>query len=81
MDRGFASWKLIDEMCGKNTLFIVRIKNNMKLEPDNPSVRVVQFFNEEDDIEYRLATNVQNMSEEEIKEAYRMRWKIEFGRH
>jgi hypothetical protein len=44
-------------------------------------VRVVQFFNEEDDIEYRLATNVQNMSEEEIKEAYRMRWKIEFGRH
>ncbi len=49
----------------------------MKLNPDNPNVRVVQIFNEEDNIEYRVVTNVQNMSDEEIKEAYRLRWQIE----
>jgi len=54
MDRGFASWKLMDEMCQRNTLFIVRIKNNMKLQPDNP-----------------------DMTDEEICEAYRLRWRIE----
>jgi putative transposase len=77
MDRGFASWKLMDDMCEKNTLFVVRIKNNMKLKPDNPKIRVIQFFNKEQDVEYRLATNVECMSDEEIKEVYRMRWKIE----
>ncbi len=46
----------------------------MKLNPDNSNVRVVQFFNEEDNIEYRLATNVQNMSDEAIKKACRLRW-------
>ncbi len=40
-------------------------------------VRVVQFFNEEDNIEYRLATNVQNTSEKEIKEVYCLRRQIE----
>ena len=54
MDKGFASWKLMDEMCQRNTLFIVRIKNNMKLQPDNP-----------------------DMTDEEICEAYRLRWRIE----
>ena len=54
MDRGFASWKLMDEMCKRNTLFIVRIKNNMKLQPENP-----------------------DMTDEEICEAYRLRWRIE----
>ncbi|MFN3361956.1 MAG: transposase [Pseudanabaenaceae cyanobacterium] len=44
MDRGFASWKLIDEMCDRNTLFIVRIRNNMKLNPNSPNARVVQIF-------------------------------------
>ncbi|MFN3362124.1 MAG: transposase [Pseudanabaenaceae cyanobacterium] len=39
MDRGFGSWKLVDEMCQRHTLFIVRIRNNMKLNPDNPNVR------------------------------------------
>jgi len=77
MDRGFASWKLMDDMCEKNTLFVVRIKNNMKLKPDNPKIRVIQFFNEEQDVEYRLANNVECISDEEIKEVYRMRWKIE----
>ncbi|MFN3361686.1 MAG: transposase [Pseudanabaenaceae cyanobacterium] len=67
----------MDEICNRNTLFIVRIRNNMKLNPDNPNVRVVQIFNEEDNIEYRVVTNVQNMSDEEIKEAYRLRWQIE----
>jgi putative transposase len=77
MDRGFASWKLMDDMCEKNTLFVVRIKNNMKLKPDNPKIRVIQFFNEEQDGEYRRATNGECMSDEEIKEVYCMRWKIE----
>jgi len=77
MDRGFASWKLMDEMCQRNTLFIVRIKNNMKLQPDNPDIRVIQFFNEEENTEYRLATNVTSMTDEEICEAYRLRWRIE----
>jgi Transposase DDE domain. len=77
MDRGFASWKLMDEMCKRNTLFIVRIKNNMKLQPDNPDIRVIQFFNEEENTEYRLATNVTSMTDEEICEAYRLRWRIE----
>jgi putative transposase len=77
MDRGFASWKLMDEMCKRNTLFIVRIKNNMKLQPDNPDIRVIQFFSEEENTEYRLATNVTSMTDEEICEAYRLRWRIE----
>jgi putative transposase len=77
MDRGFASWKLMDDMCEKNILFVVRIKNNMKLKPDNPKIRVIQFFNKEQDVEYRRATNGECMSDEEIKEVYRMRWKIE----
>jgi putative transposase len=76
-DRGFASWKLMDEMCKRNTLFIVRIRNNMKLQPDNPDIRVIQFFNEEENTEYRLATNVTSMTDEEICEAYRLRWRIE----
>jgi putative transposase len=77
MDRGFASWKLMDEMCKRNTLFIVRIRNNMKLQPDNPDIRVIQFFNEEENTEYRLATNVTSMTDEEICSAYRLRWRIE----
>jgi Transposase DDE domain. len=76
-DRGFASWKLMDEMCKRNTLFIVRIRNNMKLQPDNPDIRVIQFFNEEENTEYRLATNVTSMTDEEICSAYRLRWRIE----
>jgi putative transposase len=76
-DRGFASWKLMDEMCQRNTLFIVRIKNNMKLQPDNPNIRVVQFFSSEENTEYRLATNVTSMSDEEVCLAYRLRWRIE----
>ncbi len=75
-DRGFASWQLMDEMCKRNTLFIVRIKNNMKLQPDNPDIRVIQFFNEEENTEYRLATNVTSMTDEEIYEAYlELLWK------
>jgi len=58
MDRGFTSWKLMEEMCQRNTLFIVRIRNNMKLQLDNPNIRVVQFFSSEENTEYRLATNV-----------------------
>jgi len=31
---------------------------NMKLQLDNPNIRVVQFFSSEENTEYRLATNV-----------------------
>ncbi len=30
MDRGFASWEFFDEMSLAKTMFVVRIKNNMK---------------------------------------------------
>ncbi|MFN3927666.1 MAG: transposase [Pseudanabaenaceae cyanobacterium] len=67
----------MDEICKKDTLFIIHIRNNMKLNLDNTNLRVVQFFNAAENIEYRLATNVYNMSDEEIKGAYRLRWGIE----
>lgn len=77
MDRGFASWSFIEAMSEMETRFVVRIKNNMKTEFDHQKYRVVWFCDLEERIEYRLATNLMEMSNEEISEIYRKRWEIE----
>lgn len=41
MDRGFASWDFLEQMSQTKTLFVVRIKNNMKTELDHQRYRVV----------------------------------------
>jgi len=77
MDRGFASWDFIEEMSENETLFIVRIKNNMQTQFNHDKYRVVWFCDLESQREYRLATNVTTMTNEEIAETYRHRWAIE----
>ena len=77
MDRGFASWDFLDQLSQTNTLFVVRIKNNMKTELDHARYRVVWFCDLESQTEFRLATNVERMTNEEIGEVYRRRWQIE----
>lgn len=77
MDRGFASWELLDELSTTQTRFVVRIKNNMKTELDHSRYRVVWFCDLESRSEFRLATNLEEMANEEIGEIYRNRWQIE----
>lgn len=77
MDRGFASWELLDQMSLTRTKFVVRIKNNMKTELDHERYRVVCFCDLESRSEFRLATNVNEMTNEEVSETYRHRWQIE----
>jgi len=77
MDRGFASWEFLEQMSQTGTLFVVRIKNNMKTECDHKKYRVVCFCDLESKVEYRLATNLQEISNEEVGEIYRKRWQIE----
>jgi IS4 transposase len=77
VDIGFASWEFLDELSQTQTKFIVRIKNNMKVNLDHDSYRVVCFCDIESGSEFCLATNVEIISDEEIGEAYRQRWQIE----
>jgi putative transposase len=77
MDRGFASWDLLDQMSLTNTKFVVRLKNNMKTELDHDRYRVVWFCDLESRSEFRLATNVDEMTDEQVSEIYRHRWQIE----
>jgi hypothetical protein len=42
---------IMDKMCKRNTLFIVRVKHHMKLQPDNLDIRLIQSFNEEGNTE------------------------------
>jgi putative transposase len=77
MDRGFASWELLDELSATKTRFVVRIKNNMKTELDHQRYRVVWFCDLESRSEFRLATNLDLMTNEEVSEVYRNRWQIE----
>ncbi|NJO71594.1 MAG: transposase [Oscillatoriales cyanobacterium RM1_1_9] len=77
MDRGFASWEFLDELSGTQTWFVVRIKNNMKTALDHDRYRVVWFCDLESRSEFRLATNLVHISNEEIGEIYRLRWQIE----
>lgn len=77
MDRGFASWELLDELSATQTRFVVRIKNNMKTELDHQRYRVVCFCDLESRSEFRLATNLTTLTNAEIAEIYRNRWQIE----
>lgn len=77
MDRGFASWELLDELSATKTRFVVRIKNNMKTSLDHQRYRVVWFCDLESRSEFRLATNLDQMTNEEVSEIYRNRWLIE----
>jgi len=77
LDRGFASWEFLDQMSQTKTQFVVRIKNNMKTEFDHQRYRVVWFCDLESRSEFRLATNVEQMTNEEVSETYRNRWQIE----
>jgi len=77
MDRGFASWKFLDQLSQTKSLFVVRIKNNMKTELEHQRYRVVVFCDLESRTEFRLATNIEQMTNEEVAEVYRKRWQIE----
>jgi IS4 transposase len=77
MDRGFASWDFLDQLSQTQTHFVVRIKNTMKTELEHERYRVVWFCDLESQTEFRLATNVDLMTNEEISEVYRHRWQIE----
>lgn len=77
MERGFASWEFLDQLSQTQTQFVVRIKNNMKTELDHQRYRVVLFCDLESRTEFRLATNVKEMTNEEVGEVYRHRWQIE----
>ncbi|MBD2287752.1 MAG: transposase [Microcystis sp. LE17-20A] len=90
-DRGFCGFENLLEISKSGILFIVRIKNNYKLEFEEEGelvyigskkqvkCRVISFCNLETKTEYRFATNVdiEIMSNEEIAEGYRQRWAIE----
>lgn len=77
MDRGFASWEFIEELSQTQTKFVVRIKNNMKTEIDHQRYRVVWFCDLKTKREFRLVTNLETMTDEEVSEIYRNRWQIE----
>jgi putative transposase len=62
MDRDFASWDFLDELSSTQTRFVVRIKNNMKTEFKHQRYRVVWFCDLESQSEFRLATNLDEMT-------------------
>jgi putative transposase len=77
MDRGFADWEFIEELSRLKHLFLVRIKNNMSTELNHNRYRVIRFYDIDTGVEFRLATNIPDLSDEEISELYRYRWDIE----
>ena len=92
MDRGFCSKKRIRSLSEiKNKFFVLRVKNNMNLKllengncllggkQDNIETRIVNFCSLDNNVEYRLATNLSlsEFSNLEIGEIYRKRWAIE----
>ncbi|QOV22674.1 IS4 family transposase [Anabaenopsis elenkinii] len=71
MDRGFAGLNFIDELNQASKYFVLRIKNNWKLEPDSETglvkigsakdakaYRVINFCDLETEVEFRLVTNL-----------------------
>ncbi|MBD2629022.1 IS4 family transposase [Trichormus variabilis] len=71
MDRGFAGLNFMQELVQKDKYFVVRIKNNWKLEfesgtglvkigsaTDSPAYRVINFCDLETKTEFRLVTNL-----------------------
>ncbi len=77
MDRGFADWQFVEQMSQLQHHFILRIKNNMKTELDHDRYRVIRFYDIDTGVEFRLVTNIADLSDEEISELYRYRWEIE----
>ncbi|MFN6569576.1 IS4 family transposase [Dendronalium sp. ChiSLP03b] len=95
MDRGFAGLKFIQELVQENKYFVLRIKNNWKLEfedatglikvgasDDAQAYRVISFCDLETKTEFRLVTNLPGdgetaISDDEIREIYRLRWGVE----
>ena len=69
----------LDALSQTNTLFVVRIKNNMRTELNHSRYRVVWFCDVESRTEFRLATNLsaEEFSNEEIGDIYGCRWQIE----
>lgn len=88
-DRGFASKELFEEYIKSNVSFVIRISSNWKIgkagcieikqeeTKEVYKIRVVQFCDLETQKEYRIATNIEVMSNEEISDIYRKRWEIE----
>jgi len=76
MDRGYASWNFINNMTDAKIKFVVRIKNNMKMEFEHNKYRVVRFYDAQN-TEFRLATNLEKFKDEEIANIYKQRWQIE----
>ena len=77
MDRGFASWEFLDQLSLTKTKFVVRIKNNMKTELNHQQYHLVWFCDLESRTEFRLATHLDQITNEEVSEIYRHRWQIE----
>jgi putative transposase len=95
MDRGFAGLNFIEELVQENKYFVLRIKNNWKLEfeeslglvkvgssRDAKAYRVINFCDIETKTEFRLITNLPNegdaaVSDDEIRDIYRLRWAVE----
>jgi len=93
MDRGFAGLKFIEQSIQKDKYFVLRIKNNWKLEFDeerglikigssSEANRVVNFCDVETKTEFRLVTNLPRdgeaaVSDDEIRDIYRLRWGVE----
>ena len=78
MGRAFASWEFLDQLSQTQTLFVVQIKNNMKTELEHQRYRVVWFCALQTKKEFRLATNLETMTDQEVSEIYRSRWQIEW---
>ncbi len=66
----------LDALSQTNTLFVVRIKNNMRTELNHSRYRVVWFCDVESRTKFRLATNLsaEEFSNEEIGDIYGCRW-------
>lgn len=95
MDRGFAGLKFIQELIQENKYFVLRIKNNWRLEfeeqtglikvgasDDAQAYRVINFCDLETKTEFRLVTNLPAsgeaaVSDDEIRDVYRLRWGVE----
>lgn len=95
MDRGFAGLDFMQELVQKNKYFVMRIKNNWKLEflsetglvkigslTNAPTYRVINFCDLDTKTEFRLVTNlpadgIAAVTDNEIREIYRLRWGVE----
>jgi putative transposase len=79
MDRGFAGLEFIESLCRDNKYFVLRIKNNWKLEfsptdglvkigssVDAPAYRIINFCDLETKSEFRLVTNLPGSGEGSI---------------